>query len=120
MLFLHLPSQQNGSQNFKCSEIHSLFPGAINSTWKKKVSEIELYYSDVVAVEASVKDPECYQIYRIDVPQGQIVPLDEIVFPTREEAAEQIREYGFLQLSYPMLQDELRRMRYLLWKINAS
>ena len=87
---------------------------------KKMASEIELYYSDVVAVEASIQDPECYHIYRIDVPQGQIVPLDEIVFPTREEAAEQIREYGFLQLSYPMLQDELRRMRYLLWKINAS
>ena len=55
---------------------------------KKMASEIELYYSDVVAVEASIQDPECYQIYRIDVPQGQIVPLDEIVFPTREEAAE--------------------------------
>ena len=43
---------------------------------KKMASEIELYYSDVVAVEASVQNPECYQIYRIDVPQVQIVPLD--------------------------------------------
>ena len=66
---------------------------------KKMASEIELYYSDVVAVEASIQDPECYQIYRIDVPQGQIVPLDEIVFPTREEAAEQIREYDYTTMN---------------------
>ena len=60
---------------------------------KKMASEIELYYSDVVAVEASIQDPECYQIYRIDVPQGQIVPLDISIHTSAREVTKYFGGY---------------------------
>lgn len=78
---------------------------------KNSMREIEMYYIDVVAVETSIYNPDQFQIYRIDIPNMKIVPFNNILFHTRNDAAEHIKKYNFLQLSMVMLQEELRRLR---------
>lgn len=118
MLYLLLRSYLNGTQNFNeklscdLSKVLLIAPWKKGDLWmKNSMREIEMYYIDVVAVETSIYNPDQFQIYRIDIPNMKIVPFNNILFHTRNDTAEYIKKYNFLQLSMVMLQEELRRLR---------
>lgn len=118
MLYLLLRSHLNGTQNFNeklscdLSKVLLIAPWKEGDLWmKNSMREIEMYYIDVVAVETSIYNPDQFQIYRIDIPNMKIVPFNNILFHTRNDAAEYIKKYNFLQLSMVMLQEELRKLR---------
>lgn len=73
-------------------------------------SEIELYFVDVVAVHEA---PNCqgYQIYIIDFDEEMILPLDNRIYESREQASSFIKEYEYFQISYEALNEELRRYK---------
>lgn len=118
LLYLLLRSYLNGTQNFNeklscdLSKVLLIAPWKKGDLWmKNSMREIEMYYIDVVAVETSIYNPDQFQIYRIDIPNMKIVPFNNILFHTRNDAAKYIKKYNFLQLSMVMLQEELRRLR---------
>ena len=101
MLYLLLRSHLNGTQNFNeklscdLSKVLLIAPWKEGDLWmKNSMREIEMYYIDVVAVETSIYNPDQFQIYRIDIPNMKIVPFNNILFHTRNDAAEYIKKYN--------------------------
>mgnify|MGYP006944709477 FL=1 len=114
LLRSHLNGTQNFNEKLSCdlSKVLLIAPWKEGDLWmKNSMREIEMYYIDVVAVETSIYNPDQFQIYRIDIPNMKIVPFNNILFHTRNDATEYIKKYNFLQLSMVMLQEELRRLR---------
>lgn len=116
-----LRSYLNGTQNFNeklscdLSKVLLIAPWKKGDLWmKNSMREIEMYYIDVVAVETSIYNPDQFQIYRIDIPNMKIVPFNNILFHTRNDAAEYIKNIIFAAL-HGNATRRITKIEDLLW-----